>query len=39
MDYVVNGVFGGDIALVLSPGLKLTVPNHQLVAPEVERFW
>jgi hypothetical protein len=35
MDYATQGIFDGDLQFVLSSGLELTVPNSQLVVPDV----
>jgi hypothetical protein len=36
MDYAARGVFAGDLTFVFSSGLEITVPNSQLVVPDVE---
>ena len=36
MEYETQGVFGGDLQFVLNSGLELTIPNHQLVVPDVQ---
>jgi Eukaryotic aspartyl protease len=36
MDYATQGVFDGDLQFVLSSGIELTVPNSQLVVPDVQ---
>jgi hypothetical protein len=36
MDYDTQGIFDGDLQFALSSGLELTVPNNQLVVPNVQ---
>ena len=36
MDYATNGVFDGDLSFCFSSGLEVTVPNSQLVVPDVQ---
>lgn len=36
MDYATQGIFDGDVQFVLNSGLEITVPNSQLVVPDVQ---
>lgn len=36
MDYATQGIFDGDLQFVLSSGPEITVPNSQLVVPDVQ---
>jgi hypothetical protein len=36
MDYAANGVFDGDLSFLFSSGLEITIPNSQLVVPDVQ---
>ena len=36
MDYSINGIFDGNLTFTLSSGLTLTIPNDQLVVPDVQ---
>ena len=35
MDFVADGAFDGDLSFTLSSGVEITVPNSQLVVPDV----
>ena len=36
MNYATQGIFDGDLQFILSSGLELTIPNSQLVVPDVQ---